>query len=155
MWARPALDMLRITPNVTSAARQLGIARSTLNRLIAIDETYKLAVFDAREQALDTLEDVILARARQGQPIRKTVTKTMADGTVETTVTDEAHISDTLAMFFLKRWRPEYRESYRVEQTGPGGGPIQIEGSLSDAVDRFNAEVVRLAAIAAAGDPSS
>jgi len=32
---------------------------------------------------------------------------------VETTVTEENHISDIVAMFMLKRWRPEYRDSYR------------------------------------------
>jgi hypothetical protein len=150
-WAAGALESLRMSPSISAAGRTIGISRVTIHRLMQKDEAFALAVHDAREEALDTLEEVILARARQGQPVEKIVTKTDADGNVETTITHENHISDTLAMFFLKRWRPEYRESYRIEQSGPGGGPIQIEveGRLNDAVERFQSEVVRLAAIAA------
>lgn len=140
---------MRSVPSLARAAKTVGVARTTLQRLVHRDEAFKLAIHDAREEALDTLEEVMLLRARQGQPTKKTVTKTYPDGkggmVTETTVTDESHLSDTLGMFYLKRWRPEYRESYRVEQSGPNGGPIQIEGTLDAAVERFRAEVVRLA----------
>jgi hypothetical protein len=41
-------------------------------------------------------------------------------------------------MFYLKRWRPEYRENYRVEHTGAKGGPIRID---TEQIDR---EIQRL-----------
>lgn len=156
-WAPGVLAALRHSPNVSAAAKTCDVARSTINRLVQRDEAFAIAAHDAREEALDSLEDVILERAREGQQTVKVVTRTAADGSIETTVTEESHISDTLAMFFLKRWRPEYRESYRIENTGPGGGPIQIEieGKLNDAVARFESEVVRLAALVDAGDPPS
>jgi hypothetical protein len=93
----------------------------------------------------DGLEEVLFIRATEGQARTKTVTKTFADGTVETTVTEEQHISDVVAMFLLKRWRPEYRESYRVEGSAPGGGPLQTGANLDAAVEHFRAEVLRLA----------
>ena len=33
----------------------------------------------------------------------KTVTKSLPDGSIETTVTEERHVSDNLLMFVLKR----------------------------------------------------
>lgn len=149
VWAAAVLEALTRSPNASYAARAAGIDRSTLTRLIQRDERFAVAVHEAREQALDSLEDSILVRARSGQPTKRTVTKKNAKGEVEeVTEYDDVHLSDTLAMFFLKRWRPEYREAYRIEQSGPNGGPIQmdVEARITDAVGLFEAEVVRLAA---------
>ena len=82
------------------------------------NEAFAVAVYEAREEALDTLEHVVYLRATTGTPMRKTVTETTSDGKTKTTVTEEQHVSDTLAMLYLKRWRPEYRESYGIELTG-------------------------------------
>lgn len=61
-------------------------------------------------------------------------------------MTEELHTSDTLAMFYLKRFRPEFRESFVVEQTGPGGGPLKHEVTVVDeAVAEFRADLARLA----------
>lgn len=150
VWAPAVVEAMRSVPSISRAAKTVEVDRRTIQRLIQRNETFALAISDARDDALDTLEEVMLLRARQGQPTKKTVTKKYIDPktsteVVETTVTEDTHISDVIAMFYLKRWRPEYRESYRVENTGPGGGPIQIEGNLNVAVERFRAEVVRLA----------
>jgi hypothetical protein len=57
------------------------------------------------------------------------------------------HTEPVLAMFYLKRYRPEFRESYRVEQTGKDGGPIRHEvAAVHEAVADFRAELERLGA---------
>lgn len=49
------------------------------------------------------------------------------------------------AMFILKRYRPEFRESFRVENTGPGGGPMRHEITQVDEVSaRARGELERL-----------
>lgn len=146
VWAEGVLESMRSVPSLARAAKNAGIARSTVQRFQVADADFATAMDEARAEALDTLEEVMLLRARQGQPIRKVVTKVAADGATETITTEESHISDVLGMFYLKRWRPEYRETFKVETTGAGGGPIQVEGVMNIGVGRFRAEVVRLAA---------
>ena len=143
-WAAGYLAAIREVPNLTRAAERAGIARSTALRLGQRDESFALAVHDAREEALDLLEQQIYARATAGTPIRKTVTKTDKEGKVETTITEELHVSDVLAMFYLKRWRPEYRESYTVEHGG-AARPIQVRVERERTPERLE-ELLRIAA---------
>jgi hypothetical protein len=131
IWAGPYLEALSKVPSLTRAADAAGVDRSTAWRLTQRDEAFAVAVHAAREQALDRLEEVIYAQATTGMAHRKTVTKTDKEGNVlEVTETEEIVRNPTLAMFYLKRWRPEYREAYRIEQTGAGGGPIRHEVGL-------------------------
>lgn len=153
VWAPAVIESLRVTPTIRTAAQRAGIDRRTIQRFMQRNEAFALAVHDAREDALDSIEDAIVLRARSGQPVEQTVTvhdqagRPVLDAAGNPVVkrTTSSHISDNLAMFFLKRWRPEYRDSYRVETTGAGGGPIQIESRVTDAVGFFDAEVVRIA----------
>lgn len=39
----------------------------------------------------------------------------------------EPDCAPALRIVWAKRWHPAYREAARVEHTGPGGGPVQIE----------------------------
>jgi hypothetical protein len=133
VWGKGAVEAMRTVPSLARAAKACGVHRVTLHRRIQHSESFALAIDQARQEALDTLEETIVLRARTGQPIRKTVVKNLPDGTSETTTTEEQHISDTLAMFYLKRWRPEYRENYRIEHTGANGGPIRIDQERVDA----------------------
>ena len=126
-WARTYLDSIAAIPNESRAAEQAGVRRNTVWRLKQRDEAFALAAAEARDSALDLLEQQIYARATAGTPERKTVTKTLPDGSVEVTVTETLHVSDTLAMFYLKRWRPEYREATKVELGGSTGAPIKIK----------------------------
>lgn len=153
-WTTAFLASMRQVPDRTLAAKQAGVDRSTTQRLGQRDPLFEAATNAARDEALDRMERLIYQRATTGQPVRKTITKTLPDGRTETIVTEESHVSDNLAMFYLKRWRVEYRDSVKVEQTGPGGGPIQIEieEKLNEAAGRFDAEVVRLADARAARD---
>lgn len=147
-WYEKFLERLRAVPNVRAACEAAGVGRSTAYDARQRDETFALEWADAVEQGLDALEQIAHARGTTGQKIRKTVTKTFADGKVEVTETEEMHISDTLLMFFLKRYRPEFRESFRIEHGGAGGGPIQhrvtvvdkVVGDFYDELDRLGSE---------------
>ncbi len=108
---------MRLRPAIARAAERAGVGRRTVQRWMQRDEEFALAVDEARQDALDTIEHLVYLRATTGTPKRKVVTRTLADGRAETTVTEEMHISDTLAMFYLKRWRPEYRENFGVQRT--------------------------------------
>jgi hypothetical protein len=145
-WYETFLEALRVVPVVKYACQEAGIPRSTAYEARQRDEDFALAWTDAIEDGIDGLEEVAHQRARAGQPMKKTVTKTYPDGSVETTVTDELHINDSLLMFVLKRHRPEYRESFRVERTGPERGSIRDERKIEGAKARLFAELDRLAA---------
>jgi hypothetical protein len=116
-WTAAVLQRLAQSPNLSRAAEAAGVDRSTVYRLRDRDERFAVALYDAREKALDILEESIFAQATAGLPHVKTVRKSDKDGNLlEITETEEIARNPTLAMFFLKRWRPEYRDSFRVEQ---------------------------------------
>lgn len=144
-WAAAFLDRLAQFPNMTRAAEAVGVNRSTVYRLRDRDEVFASALDDAREKALDLLEESIFVQATSGLPNRKIVRKMDASGNLlEITETEEILRNPTLAMFFLKRWRPEYRESYRIDRTLPNGLPPGGENSVvNDAVRDFYAELDR------------
>lgn len=130
-WSTTALEAMRLRPSLSRAAEQAGVHRRTLQRLVQHNEEFAVAFADARNAGLDRLEEVCLLRGTNGQPVKRTVTKTYKDkegrDVTETTVYEEAHLSDILLMFYLKRWRPEYRDTTRLEHTGASGGPVKVE----------------------------
>ncbi len=140
-WAAAVLERLAQSPNGSRAAESVGVDRSTIYRLRDRDEAFALALCDAREKALDLLEESIFAQATSGLPRRKVVRKFDAHGNLlETTETQELSPNPTLAMFFLRRWRPEYRDSYRVERITPTPYATDLAASeLNDVVKDFYA----------------
>lgn len=142
-----AVETMRRTPTISAAARAAEVARSTVQRGIQRVPSFAEAMKEAHEDALDDLEQIVLLRARQGQPTKKTVTRTYFDKEgrelTERTVTDDAHVSDDLAKMYLGRFRPEFRPHVRTELTGPGGGPVQLEsvGSLDIRIAALVAEL--------------
>ena len=138
-WARPVLEVVRRNVSVAAAAETVGVHRATVYRLRGRDAAFSEALDDAREAALDRLEERLYLAATEGIPNRTTTTKRYPDGTVETTVKESVSFYPTAAMFLLKRWRPEYRESYRVEATGSDGGPIEV-----DSLERIDAQMALL-----------
>lgn len=130
-WTAGVLEGMRTVPSLARVSERVGISRRQVQRLAKRDATFAAALQEARDVALDSLEEVALMRARTGQPVKKTVTKKVTeDGkekSVETTVTEESHLSDVLLIFYLKRWRPEYRDTFNVRHGGVDGGPVQVE----------------------------
>ena len=141
VWAEPLLTRVRRSFSVSRACEEVSIGRATVYRLRARDETFAVALDDAREEALDLLEERLHQAANTGIPVVVETTKTFKDGTVEKTVRKGFEFHPTAAMFMLKRWRPEYRDSYRVETTGADGGPIQVES-----IDRIDRQIAELSA---------
>lgn len=146
-WQQTFLAEIEKNVVIGLACKRVGIASSTFRLERQRDEAFAVAYAEAHERGLDTLEAVVRMRATSGQPIRKTVTKKNGDGEViEVTETEDLLISTNAAMFLLKRYRPEFRDSYRVEQTGAGGGPIQYQHKVEGSYDELADELDRLAA---------
>lgn len=107
--------------SVTKAAGMAGRHRSMFYDLRKADPDFALLWADAVEAGVDVLEDEARRRAVEGvewQVFDK-------DGNV---VRVETRYSDKLLELLLKGRRPGvYRENARVELSGPGGGPIEIE----------------------------
>lgn len=142
-WKAKFVEALSQIPNVRYAADAAGVSRQRAYRERHRDEAFALAWADAHEQGLDLIERIAHTRATAGQTITKTMTRRMADGSTEVTTTEERHLSDSLLMFLLKRYRPEFRETFKV--TGADGGPVKHEVTLVDeAVTDFYAELDRL-----------
>lgn len=146
-WYAPFLSALRTTPIVRTAAAAAHVGRTTVYDARQRDESFALRWAEAVAEGVETLEQVAFARGRDGQPVTRTVTKTDKDGNVETTVYEERHISDTVLLRVLSRYKPEYRDSARHELTGAGGGPLRHEVKVEGAADELFAELDRLAAL--------
>jgi hypothetical protein len=139
-WAPLVLDRMASGAfSLTAAAKAVGVHRATVHRLRNRDPEFAEALDLARDASLDLIEAKLVEASTKGIPNKVTTTKTYPDGTVEVTVKEGSDFYPVAGFFMLKRWRPEYRESYRAEMSGPEAGPIQID-SL-DVIDRQIAEL--------------
>lgn len=148
-WYERFLTTLRTTPVVRTACLAAGVGRSTAYDARQRDEDFALAWAEAVQEGVETLEQIAWTRAREGQPLKKTTTKTYKDAKgktqTEVTVTEERHISDTVLLRVLSRFKPEYRDSSRHEVGGPGGGPLKHEITADGALEKLYDELERLA----------
>ena len=93
------IELLRRSANVSRAAREAGIASSTVYRQRAGSKTFAQDWDNAVAEALDALEEAVMGRVRDG--VARPVFYAGAQvGTVH-------QFSDQLAMFVLKSKRPE------------------------------------------------
>jgi hypothetical protein len=93
------IDILRRTANVSRAAREAGLSSSTVYEHRARYPSFAAAWDAAIAEALDELEDALIARAKHG--VEKPVYfRGQQIGSVRT-------YSDALGMFMLKARRPE------------------------------------------------
>lgn len=147
-WMGAFLAALSALPNAQAASQQAGVSRSWAYECADTYPEFKQAWEEAREDAIERLERHVHQWGTVGIEMVSTTTRRGRNGElIEETVQTSNNIHPSLAMFVLKRYRPEYRERYGVEHTGKDGGPINItvEERLSEAVDGFDAAVVRLA----------
>ncbi len=134
------LEVLRRTANVSRAAREAGLATSTVYAQRGRSAGFAAEWDAAVTEALDALEEELVLRVRQG------VEKPVFYGGQQ--VGSVRHYSDALAMFILKARRPDVygrvvAERAAAEQ-GEGDEPSQ---------DEARAEVLRrLARLGASGD---
>ena len=122
---RAFLDAYAETGTIKRAAEIAGIERKSHYLWLEKDPEYVEEFKSAREQAGDSLEQEARRRAIEGVP-----EPVWYRGQI---VGEIQKYSDTLLIFLLKGAKPEkYAEKrFYVEQTGPGGGPIQVDASLS------------------------
>src|SRR4051794_19186615 len=87
VWAATYLAAFARLPDVTEASKAAGVDRGTPTRLARRDDFFMEAMEEARSVSLDRLESTVFLRSTVGTPVKKTITKTrtMADGTQETT----------------------------------------------------------------------
>jgi len=135
------LAAFRLTASVTKAAKAAKLDRSLHYRWLKEDPAYAPAFAEAAAEAAQLLEDEAVRRAYEGveeplvykgeftYPWRQKVNKetgevTNVRGNKPLTINTK---SDGLLMFLLKGFKPEkYRDSWKGELTGAGGGPIAI-----------------------------
>jgi len=113
------LELLAQGYSATRACRELDIGRSTVYGLRDSDEEFARQWGDAEQAGVDELEDEARRRAVDG--VERPVT---IAGEAETV----REYSDQLLVVLLKAKRPGvYRERFKHEHVGPGGGPVVVE----------------------------
>ena len=115
-WRPAFLEALSNSCNVTVACRAAGISRQHAYRTRHRSAKFASDWDDAMQTGLDLLEAAMMRRAREGveEPVYY---KGQVVGTVR-------KASDVLAMFLMKRYRPEFRDSFGIEHSGEVGGPV-------------------------------
>ncbi len=93
------IELLRRTANVSRAAREAGLASSTVYRRRAKSKAFAADWDNAVAEALDALEESVMERVRDG------VSRPIFYGGEQ--VGTVRQYSDQLAMFILKSKRPE------------------------------------------------
>lgn len=131
-WPRPwmgkFLDALAVQPVVATAARAAAINRQYAYEAADIWPEFKAGWIEAQAVGVELLESNTVRWATVGMDIKEITIKTDKDGNViEKTERTGKHMSPTLAIFVLKRFKPEYRDTHVHQHTGPGGGPVQVE----------------------------
>lgn len=101
------LSELRKNPNVTLAAKTIGMSRCMMYVYRDEDEGFKKEWDEAIEEGLDLMEEEVRRRAYDG--VNELVFyQGKKCGSVQ-------KYSDTLLMFLLKRYRPEFRDSVKID----------------------------------------
>ena len=121
------LDQLAHGRTLEEAAQAAGVSRRTIFNWRRDDDEFSLQVADAVEAGTDVFRAELRRRALEGwdEPV-------FHQGEV---VGHVRRHSDTLLIFELKRRDPTYRDNQRIEVTGPGGGPVEIEDRSASLAD--------------------
>lgn len=142
------LRVLGETGNVTEACRRAKVGRTQVYAWRESDVEFRKAWGDAEEVAMDAVEAEIRRRGLEGFD-ETTIEK---DGKGKTITTKRVRrYSDRLLEVLARAHRPAFRES-RVEVSGPGGGPVQTQSTVS-MVDVVNAAAKAAEARAASPAP--
>lgn len=110
---------------VTAACQAAGVGRTTVYDERQRNESFASGWDDIEERTTENMEREAYRRAVDGWAERKIFDdKGREIGEVQ-------KYSDTLLIFMLKARRPgTYRENYRHELVGAGGGPVAVEFEL-------------------------
>ena len=118
-WAQKFLKHFAQTGAINYSAVQAGTKRETVWHRRQKDAAFATAYEEAAQSYAELLEEEADRRAIQGNE-RVVYYKGAKVGSYR-------EFSDTLLIFRLKGLKPEtYRENYKLEHSGPQGGPIEI-----------------------------
>lgn len=141
------------TGSIGEAARTSGLSRQSHGNWMRTDPDYKVRFEEAKEQAIEVLEDEARRRAAVGwdEPV-------FQGGSL---VGVKRRYSDTLLIFLLNGLRPE-RYKYRMEHSGNSEKPVQHQlqvkyvddwyGASSEAAEASEASEERAAQLSALQD---
>lgn len=126
-WQEAFLEAYARLGRVIAAADEIGVSRTTVWSERQRDEDFALRYTEAHERYVESVRAEILRRAMGWEePVFD------KDGNEVGTVSKH---SDLLLIFEAKRIDPAYRDTYRVEHSGPDGGPIRVQAP-PDAIER-------------------
>lgn len=121
-WAKPFLETLEETANVSEAARIAGVNHRTPYKNRKKDKAFAEAWEQALERGIATLE--VEARRRALHGVERSFRD--KDGNVTST---ETKYSDSLTMFLLKAHRPKvYRDNITMEMRHSGNVEVRFAG---------------------------
>lgn len=136
-WQEVFLESYSTLGVITGAAQSAGVSPDTVQRRRLDDAAFAARFALAHDTAVDKAELRLVEYAQVG--VRTTRRTTRKGELVEEVEVIKPSV--TALIVFLKANRPEkYRENVRVEQSGPDGGPIQIES-----IDVLDAKIAQLA----------
>lgn len=160
-WVEPFLAALRNNPNVSAAARAVGVSRQyaydvrdSKNKdgspkkgdALALARKFDAAWKDALEESLDELEAEARRRAFNGLLRKKFTRGGEAIIDPETGAQyAEYEYSDTLMQFLLKVHR--YGDKHQHELTGKDGAPIEVRDIEAVRAQRWIQVAPALAAV--------
>jgi len=145
------LTLLREVPNVTRAARTLGLAPKTFRNYKKTNKEFSQAWDDALDESIERMEQEVHRRAIEGmdEPLvhqgsftylyeldergravkdENGIPKLKLDKNGQPAIATVKKYSDQLAMFLLKAHRPEkYRERSEVNFNNPDGSLAMTE----------------------------
>lgn len=122
------LETLSMTCHVGISAKACALSRTTLYALKRLSPCFANRWHAAIEESISVLEDAVTARALHG------VKKPVFQGGKQ--VGSVIEYSDSLLMFKLKKHRPEYRESFKIETSGVIQHDHQVSGVLVVPADK-------------------
>jgi hypothetical protein len=127
-WAPRLLAALRASANVQLSCAVAGVPRRSFYNRRDADPAFAAAVAEALEDGCDLLEAEARRRAVDGVPRKKF---DRAGNPIIDPDTGQQYVereySDALLIVLLKAHRPErFRDTYRQEHAGPGGGAVPI-----------------------------
>lgn len=144
-WQERFLEAYEQNGNSAITCKIVGVGRETVRRERQRDEGFAVRYADAKAVAVDIAEAELRRRALTGTPTTKTVRKIDSKGEIiEETVTESNYISTAALIAYLRANHPAYREQWKIEHVGDGGGPIKIEVERSRTSERLE-ELLRIA----------
>lgn len=144
-WKPVFLRELSRTACVLYSAIKAGVGKVTVYDARKADVAFKEAWDDAKEIANELL--LVEGRRRAYEGVLRPIYQ---GGKLRGKVKD---YSDTLLIFFIKAHNPEFRDSTKHEHTGKDGGPVNVNVSTTDRIDRHTEAFIAAASRSASDDP--